>query len=59
MNIEDRSDAWIRQGANVLAAALVVFIVLPAVYPMPRAFCTVNGMLWAAWAQVVAARGAC
>jgi hypothetical protein len=57
MNAEDRSDARIRQGANILAAALAVFIVLPAVYSMPRAFCTVNGMLWAAWAQVLAIAG--
>jgi hypothetical protein len=52
MNTEDKSDAWIRQGANVLAAALAVFIVLPAIYPMPRAFSAVDGTLWAAWAQV-------
>lgn len=54
MSAEDRSDAWIRQGANVLAAGLAVFIVLPAIYPMPRAFSAVDGAIWAAWAQVVA-----
>lgn len=48
------TDARIRQWANVLAAALAVFIVLPAIYPMPRAFWPVDGTLWAAWAQVVA-----
>jgi len=54
MSAEDRSDAWIRQGANVLAAGLAVFIVLPAIYPMPHAFYAVDGAVWAAWAQVIA-----
>jgi apolipoprotein N-acyltransferase len=37
-----------------LAGALAVFIVLSAVYPMPRILCAVDGALWAAWAQVIA-----
>jgi hypothetical protein len=57
MNAEDRSDARIRQGANVLAAALAVFIVLPAIYPVSLALCSVNGVLWATWAQVAAIAG--
>lgn len=57
MDVEDRFDLRIRQGANVVAGALAVFIVLPAFYPVSRAFCAVNGTLWAAWAQVVVIAG--
>ncbi|MGA8574492.1 MAG: hypothetical protein WB609_02245 [Candidatus Cybelea sp.] len=54
MNTSDSSEAWIRQGANVLAGALVAFIVFSGMRHAQPLICVVDSAILAAWAQVAA-----